>query len=246
MDRVALESFIGTSDERRYREYRRIKFQTFVREQGWAGLGGEASDGLADEDRFDGGGRFALARTTVGDPVGVVRCLPLTEGFPHSELFRHHILQEEVADTIPSLATLNALAVLPEYRGRAYEVLCDGRIGTVCRLLLLEAMFRLAREGVKGILATVQSIISARALMRVGFRLIDKPATTPLHERFPLANVGIVLGSTEHVAAAIRCGVPWRLKRNHTPALLRLEQYFDRQQRAVLRSASLQELFRTR
>ena len=48
-------------------------------------------------------------------------------------------------------------------------------------------------QGVRIVLATVLSAISARVFLRVGFRLLDRPFLRHEGDRFALANVGIVL-----------------------------------------------------
>src|SRR5262245_27752116 len=122
MDAISLESFTKHSHVDGYRDYLDIKFQVFVTEQLWTGLCDSEGTQLAREDPFDEHGRFLLARSMAGRPIGVVRGVSLREGFPHKDLLQHHLASAAVMPLRPLLCTLNGLAVLPEYRRHQYRV----------------------------------------------------------------------------------------------------------------------------
>jgi len=239
---VTITSFRGWNRRDDYDAYRRIKHLVFVVEQGWK-LEGDPEADLVAPDAFDERGRFWLARTAAGVPIGVIRGLPVREGFPHRELFRHHLDRAEMAGALLHVGTLNALAVLSPYRRRRYRVLGDRRVGSAAALLLLSCLRGLAGEGVIAAVATVQGLPSARAVMAVGFRLIDRPLGTSLHHDFRMANVGIVLGSAAHREADARCGLSPLGPAGLGATARALDEYFDRRQDEILGSAPLEALF---
>ena len=76
----------------------------------------------------------------------------------------------------------------------------------------------------QAIVATAQTVVSARALMRAGFRVIDPPVRTPLHADFTMCNVGIVLRPADMNALAAA-------------------KYFDDCQRRVLGAQTIDACF---
>ena len=196
-----------------YDEYRRLRHRIFVAEQGWMGLSGPTEEATVP-DPTDVRARFWLARAQCGALVGAVRVRPVRDCFPHEDLFRHHLTRREVTGLRPWMGTLNSLMVDREWRGR----LCagaNGDKGTIASILLRTSLRTSADSGLRALVATAQTLISARALMRAGFRVIDPPVRTPLHARFRMCNVGIVLRPDDPCASA-------------------LSNYFDERQREIL------------
>jgi N-acyl-L-homoserine lactone synthetase len=206
-----------------YDEYRRLRHRIFVVEQGWEGLSSEEEPGLTPRDPADARAHFWLARGPDGALIGAVRVCDVADRFPHEELFAHHLAVPEIAAIRPRMGTLNSLVVERAWRGRPCEG-ADGRVGTVAGLLLRACLLESAARGLQAIVATAQTIASARALMRAGFRVIDAPARTHLHADFPMCNVGIVLTADDANA--------------HGAA-----RYFDECQRRVLESRTIDAWF---
>jgi len=101
------------------------------------------------------------------------------------------------------------------WRGRRYAS-TNGDSGTIACVLLRTSLRASADSGLRALVATAQTPISARALMRAGFRVIDPPVRTCLHASFRMCNVGIVLKPDDPCAST-------------------LSKYFDDRQRELLR-----------
>lgn len=206
-----------------YDEYRRLRHRVFVVEQKWTGLSPEGEPGLTRQDPADARALFWLARSSGGALVGAVRVCAVADVFPHEELFAHHLEVPDVAAIRPRMGALNSLVVEAAWRGRPCQT-SDGRVGTASNLLLDACLSGCADAGLRAIVATAQTVVSARALMRAGFLAIDAPARTRLHADFTMCNVGIVLRPTDPNAHAVG-------------------RYFDECERRVLGSNTIAERF---
>jgi hypothetical protein len=237
---IVLERFTRQRDDL-YQVYRRLKYQVFVIEGGWDSLKDESGEALAREDPFDACGRFWLARTPDGVPVGVVRGIRLQDGFPHREMLQHHLSRFR-EDAAMSVCTLNALAVLPDYRGRPYEVPPCGWRGTVAKLLLLAIVRSLEAEGQRAALATCAGLRSARVCIDAGFSVLDPPTRTSLHPSL-MINVGMVFESPAHVKAQQSCGIDPLAHRSPHEDTQHLQAYFSERHRLALDSKALESYF---
>jgi N-acyl-L-homoserine lactone synthetase len=213
MDIIRITAETGISRGTRYDEYRRLRHRVFVVEQGWAGLTSPAEPGLTCRDPADEGAWFWLAWSSAGALVGAVRVRSVAEVFPHEELFHDHLQHAAVADVRPWMGSLNSLVVDRSWRGRRCQT-SQGGVATAAGLLLRAALVGCRKTGLRALVATAQTVVSARALMRAGFRVIDPPVHTHLHPAFAMCNVGIVLCDDERGRA--------------------LEAYFDARQSQAL------------
>src|SRR5262249_10334166 len=169
--------------------------------------------------------------------VGIVRGLRLTYGFPHRQLFEHHLQASGLDKRIATIGMVNALAVTPTYRRRTFVNESDGQFGTASALLLRGVIQSLPTSGVSVILATVLSAISARAFIRAGFFLLDAPFLNPNDNRFVLANVGLVLGAERAASGTFNS----ELRPEAWATAVRA--YFERLQADVLSNGHVGELF---
>jgi N-acyl-L-homoserine lactone synthetase len=226
-----------------FEAYLEIKYRVFVVEQGWSALTATSGYRGLRHDPFDDHGRFLLARTSAGDPMGIVRGLPIREGFPHQDLFVQHLNNPTVVRMLPSMCTLNALAVLPQFRGRRYAVQGAGWQGSLGRLLVLGILLTLEEEDIHAVVATAEGLVSTRLFVRLGFKLINVPTKTALHPDLLMTNVGMVLGSPSHVQAQVDASLR---KAGMTPLsgdALALCQYLDQCQNKIVRGHPLDDLF---
>ena len=222
MDAIRIEAVASCAAGSWYDEDRRLRHRVFVVEQGWAGLSSACGDATIP-DPADAKAHFWLARSTGGALVGAVRVRAVRDVFPHEELFCHHLARREMAFMRPWMGTLNSLVVDRDWRSRPCAG-SNGHDGTVASLLLDATLSGSAGAGLRALVATAQTLVSARALMRAGFRVIDPPVRTHLHAEFPMCNLGIVLTEEDPRARA-------------------LSKYFDDCQRQVLSAASLDTWF---
>src|SRR5690242_15802654 len=113
---VVFEAF-GPDDARRLGEYRALKHRVFVIESGWdLPLG---PDGICALDDFDTSACFGMARLAANPnwPIGIVRAV-WGRSVPHAVSFERHIMDASIRSLYPdAVATLNAMAVLPPWRG---------------------------------------------------------------------------------------------------------------------------------
>ena len=217
MDTIRIECVEGSHLGSWYDEYRRLRHRVFVVEQGWAGLSGPLEEATMP-DPSDVRARFWLARSNCGALIGAVRIRPVCDVFPHEDLFRHHLARQEVTAVRPWMATLNSLMVEREWRGRNCTS-SNGDTGSIASMLLRTSLRATADGGSRALVATAQTMISARALMRAGFKVIDPPVRTSLHPTFRMCNVGIVLKPDD-------------------PCSYALSRYFDDRQREVLSASN--------
>jgi hypothetical protein len=223
MDTIRIDSLTGSAGGSWYEEYRRLRHRVFVVEQGWAGLSLPTTDATIP-DPADAAALFWLARSPGGALVGAVRVRAVRDVFPHEDLFRRHLARPEMVAMRPWMGTLNSLVVDGAWRRRTCADGCGlGR--TVANLLLRASVRDSACAGLRALVATAQTLVSARALTGAGFRVIDPPVLTDLHPHFPMCNVGIVLTPD---AAPERS----------------LSAYFDDCERRVLATSSLEAWFR--
>lgn len=241
-DTIFLESFTKKNNKKFYDAYLEIKYQVFVAEQGWHSLGNESGRPIAKEDPFDDQGRFCLATTDEGIPIGVVRGIPLTDGFPHRDLLEHHFRLPEVASIFEYFCTLNALAVIPPYRQKKYQVFGSKWSGSVAKLLMLAIISSLKQEGLRAAIATAGGFVSARLCTNIGFFVIDRPSTTPLHYEL-MTNIGLVFGSEGHVEAQMECGMQPKATLPLEHDTRNLLRYFEQRQQVVLGSKVLESFF---
>jgi len=223
MDTIRIDTVTGCTSGSWYDEYRRLRHRVFVVEQGWAGLSLPSGD-VTIPDPADAAAHFWLARSASGALVGAVRVRAVRDVFPHEDLFHHHLARREMIAMRPWMGTLNSLVVDGAWRGRV----CADRDGdgrTVANLLLRASLAGSASYGLQALVATAQTVISARALTGAGFRVIDPPVLTDLHVHFPMCNVGIVLTPD---------GAPARA----------LSVYFEDCERRVIGGGSLEAWFR--
>jgi hypothetical protein len=189
-----------------YAAYRRLKHDVFVDEQGWRDPGDGREPGLASVDPYDRHGRFWLATSAGGRPIGAVRGVHLQDGFPRAELFARHRRLLEDGGRRCRLATINALAVVPAHRGREHRVAGRAWTGTVGRLLTLALMAQLEAEGAEGVIATAGGGISLRMFGSLGFTILDRPGVTALNPRLAMTNIGLAFDAPAAARARQRHG----------------------------------------
>ena len=221
METIRIEAVTGASGAW-YDQYRRLRHRVFVAEQGWAGLVDADEPGLTAWDPVDAHAWFWLAWSHGSTLAGAVRVRSVHDVFPHEELFRHHLRRPEVTAERPWMGTLNSLVVDADWR-RQRCLTRDGQPGTIASHLLSAAVAGSRAVGLRSIVATAQTHVSARALMRAGFRVIDAPVQTWLHPTFPMCNVALSLADDGSGRA--------------------LRDYFEQRERHTLAGHSIASLF---
>jgi hypothetical protein len=181
----------AVSARARYEQWDDIRRRIFADELGWR-LPARPPGPASLSDPFDARATFLTAEVD-REAIGIVRALRAADGFPHRDLLERHVTGAGVGDALASLGTINALAVVAGRRHERFDHPSGGGPETAAAQLLSEALASLSGQGVRLVLATVLSAISARVFLRVGFRLLDRPFRRHDGDRFALANVGIVL-----------------------------------------------------
>ena len=191
---ISLHVFDRHENNELFNEYRKIKYKVFVKELGWNSLADKSCKGMSTIDPFDEKGTFIVAKTFSGRSVGIVRGIPLNKGFPHKTLFTPHFTNPLVYNMYGRIYTINALAVLPAYRGKQFRVTQSDLKGSIGKLLVLQLNRYYLQQGFKAVIATAEGAAGIYFFLSLGFRIIDYPKVTHLHSD-PLSNVAAVFGS---------------------------------------------------
>jgi hypothetical protein len=232
---IEVTFFRGSEPWQDFREYLEIKYRVFIVEQGWPGAQQRFGSAPLEPDRFDGCARFLLARSKSGCPMGVIRGIPVAEGFPHRELFKRHLDNPVFMAMFPKLCSLNALAVLPEFRRGRYVMRGRGWRASLGRLLVLEMLLKMMEEGMRAAVATAQGPVSLRLFSHLGFDVVDCPVQTDLHPSFLMTNVGMIFADTAQPVSGTKLTAMTRAVSPETEALRR---YFAECQQNVLANCS--------
>lgn len=198
--------FYYGADPVAFRAYREIKYRVFVEELGWADLADARNPGLIKVDAYDPISSFALLSTASGEPFAIVRATALYRGFPYRELFERHLAQPAFADHLDWLCSINALAVLPDYRRRVFRESAHGWQGSAGQLLLLGILGHMAGAGLAGAILTTGYPAASRLCRRVGFEIIDPPVASA-QTREPLQNMALLFDDPAYLACRRACGV---------------------------------------
>ncbi len=239
---IVMHHFTKQGNKELYKAYLNIKYQVFVRELSWSTLADESDKAIAREESFDEASRFLVASTDKGLPIGTVRAIFLNQGFPHQDLFEHHLRQPVFNQIIDRLCTLNALAVLPPYRRQIYRVSNQGWVGAVGRLLMLGLIRSLAQEGMKGAIVTTAGTVSTLLCAHLGFYAIDKPTFTSLQPEL-MTNMGIIFGSDAHIRAQEACQMNPSKPDSLDADSIKLLHYFESCQQQALGARSLESYY---
>lgn len=237
---IALKEFLKDGSSEFYRAYRRLKYQVFVEELSWRELIDSSEAATTKEDPFDAAGRFLLAVDDGGLPIGVVRAIALKDGFPHRDLFEHHLHHPQFSAMLQSICMLNALAVLPAYRGKTFRTAEQNWEGSVARLLVLGIMRLMEEQNNKAAIATAQGAV-VFFFQKLGFVVIDRPAVTHLHPDI-FTNVGLVFGSSGHREALEACKMASSEPAAPAEQTLNLLKYFEECQQSALGPDTLESL----
>lgn len=229
-------------DETAFRSYLAIKYRVFVEELGWSALADDQKAAMARVDAFDTISNFALLSDDSGFPIGIVRATSLVRGFPYRELFKHHLSQPEFAEMFDYICSINALAVLPEYRRRVYRDREHGWIGSAGQLLLLGIIRRMEQAGMDAAILTTGGIAAARLCRHLGFLAIDHPTVSPLRSE-PLLNMALVFGSDAHIRIQHECLMTPKLAVHQREGSASLSRYFETCQRSAIGQGSPDDLY---
>ena len=193
-ERMAITvSFFDDTSVPEFREYRGIKHNVFVLEQGWQ-LPSESEAQRVAQDAFDPHSIFVIARAG-GKAIGIARATMISDAFPHAEFFTGQMDREELRAVQSAVATVNAVAVLPEFRGRAVRV--DGRAQTMTtgKALMVELTRRLHDKGAVVSLLTTSPGVAAVFFDHLGYYLIGPPFQSGGRT---LINMGLGVHDTDH------------------------------------------------
>jgi GNAT superfamily N-acetyltransferase len=190
---VVTVSFFDDTNLPEFREYRGIKHDVFVLEQGWQ-LPLEPDAPRVTPDPFDPHSMFVIARAH-GHAIGIARATMISNAFPHAEFFAGQMDRPELKAVRTAVATVNAVAVRPEYRGKAVRIDGDARTMTAGKALMVELTKRLDEAGAEVVLLTTSPGIAAVFFDHLGYYLIDPPFESGGRT---LINMGLGVHDTEH------------------------------------------------
>lgn len=166
-------SFFDDTSVPEFHEYREIKHDVFVLEQGWQ-LPLEPDAGRVAPDPSDPHSMFVIARAK-GHAIGIARATMICDAFPHAELFTEHMARPELQAVRAVVVTINSVAVLPAFRGKAVRVHGRRRTMTAGKALMVELTRRLDEAGAEVALLTTSPGIAAVFFDHLGYYLVDPP-----------------------------------------------------------------------
>ncbi len=190
---VVTVSFFDDTAAPEFREYRGLKHEVFVLEQGWP-LPLDVDGRHVAPDPFDPHSMFVIGRVD-GRAVGIARATMIDEAFPHADFFIELMQRPELEDARTAVATVNAVAVLPAFRGQPMRVNGSARSMTTAKALMVELTRRLAREGTEVVLLTTSPGLAAVFFDHLGFYLLGPPFCS---EGRTLINMGLGVHDTDH------------------------------------------------
>jgi hypothetical protein len=183
-----------------YLDHLEIKYRVFVDELGWnIDVEGKKSPRCVP-DTVDKDSLFLTSYTESHNQVGTVRATPLGLQFPHRDLFANHFNDGRFSTNIENLCSINALAVLPEYRRKIFAASPMIPSGTAAMKMMVMLNLICWRRGFKGAIATSSNPWATLLFKRLGFLMIDKPFKTGIYNHH-FINYGIAFGSEAHLNA---------------------------------------------
>jgi len=186
-------NFFDDTSVPEFRDYRGIKHDVFVREQGWR-LPLEPDAQIVAPDPSDHHSMFVIARAG-GKAIGIARATMISDAFPHAELFAGQMERPEIQAVRAAVATVNSVAVRPAFRGKAVRVDDRERTMTAGKALMVELTRRLDAAGAEVVLLTTSPGIAAVFFDHVGYYLIDPPFHALDRN---LINLGLCVHDTDH------------------------------------------------
>ncbi len=186
-------SFFDDMSVPEFREYRGIKHDVFVLEQGWQ-LPLEPDARRVAPDPSDPHSMFVIARAG-GHAVGIARATMIRDAFPHAQLFAGQMERPELQAVRVGIATVNSVAVRPAFRGKAVRVHGRARTMTAGKALMVELTRRLHDAGAEVVLLTTSPGVAAVFFDHLGYYVIDPPFHALDRN---LINMGLCVHDTEH------------------------------------------------
>lgn len=235
---VVTISFFDDTSVPEFRDYRRIKHTVFVREQGWE-LPSEQDAELVHPDAFDAQSMFVVARAQ-GRAIGIARATMIRDAFPHADFFDGQMARPELQAVHSVLATVNAVAVLPEFRGKAVRIERCARSMTAGKALMVELTRRLAKAGAAVVLLTTSPGVAAIFFDHLGYYLIDPPFWSGGRT---LINMGLCIHDADHFRAIGSPLADLAYSKIASEAERRCIAYFRERSSMILQGMRIEELF---
>lgn len=233
-------SFFDDTSAAGFRDYRGIKHDVFVLEQGWH-LPLDSNAQIVAPDAFDPHSMFVLARTG-GQAIGIARATMISDAFPHAEFFTGLMERPELQAVRAAVATVNAVAVRPAFRGREVHIHGQGRTMTAGKALMTELNERLDEAGAEVSLLTTSPGVAAVFFDHLGYYLIDPPFQSGGRT---LINMGLGVHDTDHFGEIDSPLADVTYAQVASEAELRCIAYFRERSSTILKGKRIEELFRS-
>lgn len=233
---VVTVSFFDDTSVPGFREYRQIKHAVFVREQGWD-LPSDHDAELTHPDEFDPHSMFVVARAE-GRAIGIARATMIRDAFPHADFFDGQMARPELQAVNDVLATVNAVAVLPEFRGRKVRIEGRGQSMTTGKALMVELTKRLDQASAAVAVLTTSPSVAAIFFDHLGYYLIDPPFPS---DGRTLINMGLCIHDADHFRAIGSPLADLELSGTVVAAERRCIDYFRERSAMILRGKRMEE-----
>jgi hypothetical protein len=184
---VTITRFSQASASHLYRDYRRIKYDVFVAEQGWPLATVDGCDECAP-DEYDADSLFVMA-CCGAEAIGVVRGTIGNDQIPHRQLFKDHLGDTPIGQLRPGhIAMVTALAVRQQFRNAPVLLNEDAAPSTAARVITSDILNWLGERGVVLTLCSATPMAAARLFSGLGFTVLDPLQSYGPHDR-PILNM---------------------------------------------------------
>ena len=175
---------------------------------------------MADEDPYDKQGKFILVKFN-STTIGIARGIKIKGDFPHQQIFLHHLRKAPLLDMQGSLSTINAVAVIKEFRGVKIEYPGFPHKITIAKIMIVFLVKKLKELGATVVLISTALGRGNRFFHKLGFYVVDPPFLydfSPL----PVLNMALIINDRE------------RFTQINSPMLINCEQsILDRNEEKV-------------
>jgi hypothetical protein len=201
---LVLKNFIGSTDQKYFNAFLKIKYQVFIDEMGWTSLPHSKSDKSAFIDSFDKASFFTVITNQNGQTLGIGRATLAKNGLPHKTLYQRHLNQKTIKSLNNNIATINSIAVIRGLRGKLYMSKLFKNEITIGQYILFALTNWIRKFEGQLIFISTQISCSLNFFTRSGYYLIDSPFYYSKSPK-PLVNMAMLVNDQDHLIKTNSC-----------------------------------------
>lgn len=170
----SLIGFSASDSQDLFEDYLRVKYSVFVEECGWNELPSLKENKIALPDPYDEIGKFVLVKDR-NQPIGIARGINIEGDFPHKELFAELLNSKAMAAILEKLSTINAVAILKDFRGTLVTMEGYRERITLGAAILFSIVKLLKSHGASVVLISSDPLGAGIFFRRLGFYVLTFP-----------------------------------------------------------------------